>query len=550
MNQKALLTYCLPIALMGSLLIYWATTLGIGLSPDSAVYIGAAQNLWAGNGLQAPNFEGTLSPMTHYPPLLSMLLASMGVMQLSPVTAFRYLHLFIYLSNIALVAYCLFRYSRQNHYLSIWGIAFLSCSVPLLAVYAMAWSEALFLFWLLWSLFFTTKYLEQGAKIIADKLSLRSSRNEVISTSYLVAASLATAAAFLTRYIGITLVGTLVLAILLLNQRTWWHRFKAAFVAGCISCLPMFLWLWHNMEAGGNATNRSLAFHLPTTQHIKQLVGSVTTWLFPLMPDMASPQMRLLWALPVCLLLMVYMFVLIWFANKKAVKSVFSVQHLATFTKHPFIATLGIFLLVYWLFLFTAITLFDASTPLNLRILMPVYLGGVIWILLVGNHYYPLLYASLSPKKKAFLQRLSTLLASIFLLVYIGTALYWTHYAHQQGLGFHHQPWQNSSIIAYLKQLPPQTPIYTNGIRSTYLLTNRAPIRLPMLMEPTSGQDNIHFKEELKQMHTQLMTQKGVLVYFNKYPHLTYLPSESMLLEQLPLTLVQEATDGNVYVAK
>jgi hypothetical protein len=66
-----------------SLLMLWITTYGLGISPDSMVYMETAKSILAGHGF----FTGGLdvvntrrgTPMTHFPPAYPLLLAGAGL---------------------------------------------------------------------------------------------------------------------------------------------------------------------------------------------------------------------------------------------------------------------------------------------------------------------------------------------------------------------------------------------------------------------------------------------------------------------------------------
>jgi len=69
-------------AVMGGGIIVWATPWGVGLSPDSAIYIGGARSLAEMKGYTQPVDASTYSPIVHYPPLYSASLATFGVLGL------------------------------------------------------------------------------------------------------------------------------------------------------------------------------------------------------------------------------------------------------------------------------------------------------------------------------------------------------------------------------------------------------------------------------------------------------------------------------------
>jgi len=59
-----------------SILMFWITDYGPGVSPDSTTYIETARNLLAGNGFTVGG-----KPMTHYPPAYPLLLSIVGLFQ-------------------------------------------------------------------------------------------------------------------------------------------------------------------------------------------------------------------------------------------------------------------------------------------------------------------------------------------------------------------------------------------------------------------------------------------------------------------------------------
>ena len=79
MKTKANLTLMILIVLtmVAIAAILLITRWGVGLSPDSLVYVGAARSFAAGDGLMVPfgGVSGQASPMTHHAPMYSVLLS-------------------------------------------------------------------------------------------------------------------------------------------------------------------------------------------------------------------------------------------------------------------------------------------------------------------------------------------------------------------------------------------------------------------------------------------------------------------------------------------
>ena len=58
------------LAMVGVGTMLAATRFGIGVTPDSTVYLEAARNLSNGDGLLALTGTTELTPLTHYPPYI------------------------------------------------------------------------------------------------------------------------------------------------------------------------------------------------------------------------------------------------------------------------------------------------------------------------------------------------------------------------------------------------------------------------------------------------------------------------------------------------
>ena len=93
-----------------------ATHLGIGLYPDSIVYIGTARSILNGDGVRFLNDMGEIAPVTQYPPLYSLMIAVLGVLGLDPLDGARWISLCFYAANAFLAAWIVQRITS-----SIWA---------------------------------------------------------------------------------------------------------------------------------------------------------------------------------------------------------------------------------------------------------------------------------------------------------------------------------------------------------------------------------------------------------------------------------------------
>ena len=176
---------------IGVVLVLLATArYGAGLSPDSVGYITVARSLVVATGIP-PSFISQ-------PPLFPAILAAAGyVLQADPLFIAHLVNAFVFGLIICLSTLLFFKHLYGSAVLAFMGTIYVVFSEPLLEVSVMAWTEPLFVCFVVGFLISLHSYLEKRSRI-SFALSL-----------------LLSALACLTRYIGVTLVFTGVVAMLL-----------------------------------------------------------------------------------------------------------------------------------------------------------------------------------------------------------------------------------------------------------------------------------------------------------------------------------------------
>ena len=96
-------------SLLAAALVAYGTHAGIGLSTDSAAYIGAARGLLAGAGVATRGGDGAMQPMVLYAPLLPALIAGVSALGPEPFAAVRGLHVALAAFNTAMVVWLILR---------------------------------------------------------------------------------------------------------------------------------------------------------------------------------------------------------------------------------------------------------------------------------------------------------------------------------------------------------------------------------------------------------------------------------------------------------
>lgn len=502
------------LSLLGAAAIILSTRSGIGLSPDSAIYIGAARNLLRGQGLSLSSYPGEWAPMTQYPPFYSMLLAAVGSVGIDPLEAINWLNALLFAGNIALVGFIV-HYSTQSAALALFGSFLMLSSPDMIQIHLMAWSEPFFVFFTLLGLFL---------------LSLHRQRPR----SYwpLTASALAVALAFLTRYAGVALVATGMIGTLLLRKAPWKRRFMDAGIFCFLSSLPLCLWMARNLAVAGSATNRSAGFHPPTKEQLKILSDVVLAWLLPAEIDPRSKA--------TILATVVALGLFIFFGRRGKKETIQKISLIGTSDLAPL---LGLFIVSYALLLVLSISFFDYQIPINNRILSPVFVTGWILGCLVLRNL-----ASLAASERLLRIGFATVGAT-FLLLQISEALVWLNLSYNSGLGYASRSWRDSGMIRVVSRIGPNVPVFTNGPDAISLLTGRPAYMIPNKVNPRTNTANENYFHELEGIRRKLKEQNGVLIYFKTIPWRWYLPSESELIEKLDLRLRMEESDSSMYQA-
>ena len=250
----------LLVALLAMVAVLYSTTGGVGLSPDSAIYVESARNLVAGRGLSVLSASDEATPLTHYPCLFPVLLAAPGFLGLDPLDAARWLNAFLIGANIFLIGMILGICSDKSTWITLLGSLLILASETMLTIHSFAWTEPLLIFLGLLNM------LPLGAYLRKPHLLL------------LIASSMAAASGFLARYVGVALVISSVIAILLLGKRQLRRRVMDIAIFTFVSCFPMALWLVRNVYVAGTATNRKMAFHPVTAGNIQRGIIIPKNW--------------------------------------------------------------------------------------------------------------------------------------------------------------------------------------------------------------------------------------------------------------------------------
>lgn len=498
------------LSVLGFALLLFSTRRGVGLSPDSALYIGSARNLISGHSLTVPSWSGEGTPLVYYPPLYSGLLAGIGLFGTDPLDGARGLNALLFAANIFLAGLCLHA-STRSFFLPGCASLMVLASFPMVLVHSMAWSEPLFIFFAMLAIYFLSLYLERP------------------SVWAIIASSVAVALATLTRYAGISLVAAGVAATFLVKRQERTKKWVHAVTFLSVSSAPLVLWIGRNLMETGIATGRRATFHPVRRGHLEALWNTVTAWLFPLSDP---PQAGWLGVLVVVLLGLLLLLAL-------RHKRLGSPEDFRGASGLP--ALLQFFLLSYGLLLVLSISFLDAQTPLDQRILSPAYLA-LLLLFFYGMQRFLAVFERLR-----ILPAVLGVVVAVIVLLHALRSASWLQASYDRGLGYADRTWRQSELLGYLRTVNREAPIFTNGPDIIYLLTGRPAYMIPRRMDPGTTLPNSHYVDELAVIRRVLREEGGVVVYFRRVTWRSYLASENEMKEELNLNPIVQTEDGAVY---
>jgi len=328
---------------------------------------------------------------------------------------------------------------------------------------------------------------------------------------WLVLTAIVASCALLTRYVGFSLVGAICLVLLLNRQLDWRNRFKDLGIFLTIVLLPTLSWLVRNWLISETLTNRVLLWHPISGENISFLIKAVNSW--GLLPQrLVVGRETLAFSVIIICLSLAGVFWLIRSLPKPG--------------KSP---TLEIALLLAgWLYvglLITSLFFLDATTRLENRILLPLYVI-IILLIVIGS--------ALLWEHKTILTRLFVVLMCLWLAYFSFTRVDGAIIdLRSDGQGYASLKWQNSPTAGFIRQQDTSV-IFTNDVTAIYFLSGKDSVGIPNASSTET---------DFSKMRENLRSPDSYLVIFGT------LTGEFAPLYQLThgLTLVDSFTDGTIY---
>jgi 4-amino-4-deoxy-L-arabinose transferase-like glycosyltransferase len=425
----------------GIFLVWYSTVWGAGLISDSFQYTASARSLVSGNGFSLPYGDRELQPMTKYPPMFPILLVGFELLGATALQGARILNILLFGLNILLVFYSTHKLAHSNWF-ALLGALLFTISFVMVEVHSWALSEPLYISLSLTAILLVQKYFQESKSI------------------WVVLAALVAATAFLTRYVGVSLVLAIGI-VLLLNRNTWKKRIRDLVIFGGIAVLPMALWSLRGYLLTRTLNDRTLAFHPLTIKNYVAAIDVVYGWFFP--RSLVEGAEKIFLALTAVVLIL--FFLLMWKSRKALTPG-----WIEDFSPEKKVSLLhGIYVVLYGMVIIASKTWLDADIGLSDRILSPMLVSMLI-LMAAGLSFLWNNYG----KARPFI-----VLAGLGLLVYYAAGTFVSVQGfHDTGLGIARRGWSRSDVIQNLRSFP-DTPMYTNSISSLYLWSDRAGYGIP-----------------------------------------------------------------------
>ncbi|MFY9402019.1 MAG: hypothetical protein WAQ07_01240 [Candidatus Omnitrophota bacterium] len=495
------------LSFIGVLLVLICTSrYGVGLSPDSVVYISVARNLILGKGY----LDWAGNPLIVFPPLFSTILAAIGLTGMDPLYGARFLNVIIF-GLIIFTSGQLFRKFIQTKEIIILGTISVLFSIPIFLVSYMAWSEPLFILLVNLFIFCLYKFINKAR------------------WSTLILLSAIAALSCLQRYIGVTLIISGFISIfLLLPKSSFLQRLKYGIIFSIISTSIFSIWPIRNYILTQTFFGTRFPSDFTLLQNIYYTFDTLTLWFLP------SNMPFLIRGITVGLLILLIITLTFYRYLKSNEEGINRIRQ---------VLPAGIFLLVYTIFLIISGARF-AFDRINLRLLSPIYIFTIFLILVnIENLLILLPYQQVSKK----ILRFTVYTIFIFSLFYPLTYnIYRVIHSRQSGIvEYSTQAWRKSSLILWLQEHKLDAAIASNVPEAIYIHTGKKSNLSPKKHEHDSSAskgDNLYeIKEKLKLTH-----EKIYLVWFKNIAR-DFLYNIEELSSVFNLQEIINLSDGIVY---
>ncbi len=509
-NGKGGLVLLTILSLIGVVLFISATRRGLALGSDSAVYFAAARNLVQGFGLSWLSGGVEVQPMVLHAPFYPIVLAPFEALLLNSADVSRVLNASAYGATIILLGLLVYRLTR-NWIFSLFGSLLLMGTGEFFQVFAWAMSDSLYIVLSLTTLVFMLRFLEN-----------QSSRFWAISV-------LSASFAYLTRYVGLSLIMALTMVLLIAPRFSRKTRLIRAGIFFLVGILPTSIWYFRNWLLTGQIAGRTFGRNAASLlEGSTQAASIILNWFLPL--NLVE------WLQARSPILSVFSLVGITGLGLVVAVSLRAWSKRRNSREASAIAMLGIYILAY-LGLMGYSYLFSRPGPdLIERTFSPLYPLVLVLVIMILHWIWEV---------RAVWLRAVIVVACLMLL---RNKLVFTYYVVdgliKNGQGYSSSSWQESETIKQLNELSPDF-VYSDDIAAVYLLANPNVYLVPLKVDIVNGSPRSDYESKLGMMRDRIRSQRALLVLFQPDSLLPEFAPYDRLVDGL--VIIAELDDGVIY---
>ncbi|MBK0380961.1 hypothetical protein [Mucilaginibacter segetis] len=479
---------------VGFYIIYLFTRYsGIGISPDSIMYTSAARSFAAHGSTLTFNHAPIVDFPVFYPIFLGIVFFITGI---DPVAAGPVLNGLMFAAVIYLSGLIMHRFSVASRLYKWLILPVIVLSAALLQVYTYLWSETLFI--LLCLIFF----------LALRQYFLKYTLGSLILVAFIAALSC------VTRYAGVTVIGTGGLLLLLDRSLPTKKKINHILIYGVVSCSLLVINLLINILSTKSLTGPREPSITPFAENLHYSGTVFCDWL-TLTPNQYAIASPLVW--------------LFIFGFTSALLFNFMRKRLTTYENIAIT-----FALVYGLFIILSAT-FSRFERINSRLLAPMFIpliwGSTSWVIGIVKRlkFKPRLFVSIP------------LAAVMLLFAYRSYKIDWQRCYDQCDYGnpgYTDDDWNLSPFAKFLKEdkgkmFKPGVIIYSDAHEAVYFLSGTSSFLLP----------HKFFKKDVQKFYD---TKHFYLIWFNNVYY-----KELLTLDDIKkvkhLKLLKQFEDGGIY---
>jgi len=460
----------------------WVTRHGVGFPADAVDYTSAARTFAAHRVLQVPDNQGGLEPLSHYPPLYSLMLGAAGQMNGDVLAVARWVDLVLFPLNVLLLAWLAHRMGIMTGAVLV-VCALFTLAPDILLAHVSVRSETLALTGWLTGLL----------------LLLEWSRRK--TWGWLMAAAAMASLVMLTRYVGAALILAGALFVFFYSTGGGTRKIGHGISYLLIAVFPTLAWMVTHPSSRG-AADRQFGFYGLTNYQYGKFFGAFARWMLPFNGHSVEKAIYI-----GLLLVLLAMFVALLSRGGGRVSMLWAVQ----FSDRVALVLLLLNLAAYEAVVFLSGIFLDPVQDVSSRMQILPF----VFVLLLLGVAASALAQNREIQWTGCLRRLAVSLVALLVGGYVCGAATWLRGADQEELGDNNAGIRQSAAIALLRGRYGSVPVYTNYSGRIYYFTGRTDFYLtPFPRLKARNDPNLGFAAEQAKMLADLVTRHGVIIYF------------------------------------